>query len=96
LLQEEEEEEEEEATRPSNALFQAIGTGIQDHFAGGLRYTPEPKAHEQIKPTTFRELQLEWYECVSESHLTLVVVVVVAAAAADPASLFLGTDEQKL
>ncbi len=61
LLQEEEEEEE-EATRPSNALFQAIGTGIQDHFAGGLRYTPEPKAHEQIKPTTFRELQLEWSE----------------------------------
>jgi hypothetical protein len=30
LLQEEEEEEEEEAT---------IGTGIQDHFAGGLRYS---------------------------------------------------------
>ncbi len=36
LLQE---EEEEEATRTSNALFQAIGTGIQDHFAGGLRYS---------------------------------------------------------
>ncbi len=38
LLQEEEEEEE-EATRTSNALFQAIETGIQDHFAGGLRYS---------------------------------------------------------
>jgi hypothetical protein len=32
-------EEEEEATRTSNALFQAIGIGIQDHFAGGLRYS---------------------------------------------------------
>jgi hypothetical protein len=39
LLQEEEEEEEAAATRTSNALFQAIGTGIQDHFAGGLRYS---------------------------------------------------------
>jgi hypothetical protein len=33
LQEEEEEEEEEEATRTSSALFQAIGTGIQDHFA---------------------------------------------------------------
>jgi hypothetical protein len=32
-------EEEEEATRSFNALLQAIGTGIQDHFAGGLRYS---------------------------------------------------------
>jgi hypothetical protein len=32
-------QQEVEATRTSNALFQAIGTGIQYHFAGGLRYS---------------------------------------------------------